>query len=303
MPKLYIVGDGAIGLLLAKHLSQQFAVTLVTRKAHSERYYYHDAGHTQPLEVATCQQESIADNSIDLLLMPVKSYQAQEAFMQFLPKLSANANLIISHNGMLDWQSALAQLQGQQSAYFFSTAMAGYKTAHTVHHTGQGASWFGPLNDAATDNYQAVFSRLFSNLEHAEPCADIMTKLWQKLAVNIAINPLTALAQVNNGQLLQPQYSRQILALLNEVQVVAASSGVNLPLADILHLAYTVMAQTAANFSSMAQDVAKQRQTEIDAMCGFIVAKARQQGNSAPQNEALLQRVMKVSGELKGDTP
>ena len=80
---------------------------------------------------------------------------------------------------------------------------------------------------------------------------------------------------------------------------MAASSGVNLPLADILQLAYTVMAQTAANFSSMAQDVAKQRQTEIDAMCGFIVAKAQQQGNSAPQNEALLQRVMKMSGELR----
>ncbi|WP_256096792.1 ketopantoate reductase family protein [Pseudoalteromonas luteoviolacea] len=114
---------------------------------------------------------------------------------------------------------------------------------------------------------------------------------WQKLCVNIAINPLSALLQCQNGRLRAPCYSKQVLALLNEACHVAKYEGVELKLLAELERAYKVMTLTAANNSSMAQDIKLERRTEIDAICGFIVARAKKHGINVPENELLWQQI------------
>ncbi|MDW7550353.1 2-dehydropantoate 2-reductase [Pseudoalteromonas sp. McH1-7] len=293
MASIHIVGDGAIGLLLAQHLSQSHHVTLITRTKRAVTYHYQQQSDTQVIACQHTLSTEIPAKSIDTLIIPVKAYQVVDAITELYPKLSAHGSLILSHNGMVDCSKELAKLGSNQSAYFLSTSIAGYKIKDTVYHTGQGATWFGPLNLSAQCHYQKLFSQLFGTFKNAQTTSDIMPILWRKLAINIAINPLSALEQIKNGQLRQPKYAARILNLMNEVQFIAAKAGVNVALNELLTLAYTVMMQTAENRSSMNQDIANNRRSEIDAMCGYICKLAAKQHITVPYNQQLLDEVKK----------
>jgi 2-dehydropantoate 2-reductase len=120
---------------------------------------------------------------------------------------------------------------------------------------------------------------------------DLDAVVWGKLAVNAAINPLTALLEVPNGFLADHEASRRLMALAaGEVAAVARAQGILLrgdPVARALEVAYS----TASNRSSMLQDVERGAPTEIDAICGQVVRHGRRLGLSTDANEALFQLV------------
>ncbi len=111
---------------------------------------------------------------------------------------------------------------------------------------------------------------------------------WGKLAVNCAINPLTALLRVPNGALLERADAGVLMdRAAAECAAVARASGITLPWADPVAYAREVAARTAANRSSMLQDVLRGAPTEIDAINGAVVREAERRGVPAPVNHVL----------------
>jgi 2-dehydropantoate 2-reductase len=120
--------------------------------------------------------------------------------------------------------------------------------------------------------------------------ADVEPELWRKLAVNCAINPLSALRGVPNGALLEDAEARALMtAAAEEVQAVAAARGI--ALAGLVQAAQDVAAGTARNRSSMLQDLDRGARTEIDALCGAVVREGRRLGVPTPVNERLWREV------------
>ena len=112
--------------------------------------------------------------------------------------------------------------------------------------------------------------------------------VWGKLAVNAGINPLTALLNVPNGYLAQdPRARRIMMAAAAETAAVAAAQGIPLPYASAPQRALAVAQATAANHSSMLQDVRQGRPTEIEAICGAIARVGQQWSVPTPVNTAL----------------
>ncbi len=116
--------------------------------------------------------------------------------------------------------------------------------------------------------------------------------LWGKLAVNCGINALTALLRVPNGELL----NRADAALMmdraaTECAMVAWAQGLVLPYADPIAQVRQVAEKTAANYSSMLQDVLRGAPTEIDAINGAVVRRAREREIVAAVNEMLWRMV------------
>ena len=112
-------------------------------------------------------------------------------------------------------------------------------------------------------------------------------EVWGKAIVNAAINPLTALWRVPNGELLATDERRALLrALVDEAAAVARARGVALPLADPLAHTEKICRVSAPNHSSMLQDVERGRPTEIDSINGVIAAEGRRLGVPTPLNEA-----------------
>jgi 2-dehydropantoate 2-reductase len=114
---------------------------------------------------------------------------------------------------------------------------------------------------------------------------DSQSLIWGKLVINAAINPLTALLRVPNGSLLKSPSARQMMrALATETAQVAEAEKVSLPFSDPIAAAQDVASRTAANHSSMLQDVLRGAPTEIDAICGAVVNIAQKHNIHTPAN-------------------
>ena len=138
---------------------------------------------------------------------------------------------------------------------------------------------------------------------HVETIPDTRALVWGKLAINAAINPLTALLQVPNGELLQRPTARALMgSAAAEVEAVAAARGevprraavvrtaargVRLPYSDTPSAAEEVARRTSANYSSMLCDIQRGAPTEIDAICGAIVRAGEQAQVPTPVNRTL----------------
>lgn len=116
---------------------------------------------------------------------------------------------------------------------------------------------------------------------------DAQSLVWGKLVINAAINPLTALLQIPNGELLShPKARRMMGALARETAEVAEAEKVHLPFSDPVSAAEEVARKTAKNLSSMFQDVRRGAPTEIDAICGAIMKRGAKHGIRTPYNKA-----------------
>jgi 2-dehydropantoate 2-reductase len=124
--------------------------------------------------------------------------------------------------------------------------------------------------------------------------------VWGKLVVNAAVNPVTAIMGVTNGQALQlPEVYKLIHSAVNEACSVAKARGIQLPWSNPADVVVEVLQKTAANRSSMLQDVMRGEETEIDAINGAIIREAEKLGVSVPINEMLRDVIKSPSNMAK----
>jgi len=159
------------------------------------------------------------------------------------------------------------------------------------------------------------------------PASQKQAILWSKLLVNAAINPLTALYDVKNGELLLiPQAMEEMHHVINEVLDVAIALGIDLlpslrPVStysqssnsssvsdadawsrDLDQLRNAAMAhvqrvlhQTSGNVSSMLADVRRHgRAVELDCIMGAVVTAAAKCGVRVPTCQRLMHRVQQL---------
>ena len=293
MTNILVVGDGAIGLLLSHFLSNQHNVYVLTRKAtNNTRFYSRKNSASQKINARFISLNQLAAQpKFDVILMTVKAFQVQSAFEQVKPYLTEYTNIVLSHNGMGNVEELKSELIPSQALYFLTTSMAGFKSnQYIVQHTGEGQSVIGGCNSLALKNISTMANTLKS-IPKLHATSNIQQLRFEKLFVNIAINPLSALHNVKNGQLRDPQYNSMIINLLTEACYIAKAQGLNIPLINALTTAYNVMELTAQNYSSMQQDVINERPTEITAMCGYINEQGKVYNIKTPYNNQLLAKI------------
>ena len=119
----------------------------------------------------------------------------------------------------------------------------------------------------------------------AEPA--MPERLWRKLAVNVGINPTTALARTENGALAANEIAETARTAARETARVAQATGVDLEERDAVAELDDVVDGTAENRSSMLQDVETGRHTEIDQLAGAVVDRADEHGVAVPVTRTL----------------
>jgi 2-dehydropantoate 2-reductase len=127
------------------------------------------------------------------------------------------------------------------------------------------------------------------------PCEttdEIEKDLWAKVLYNCLLNPLGAIIGVPYGALGERRELRAIMgALAGEVFAVLERAGNRThweSADDYLAVFYRdLLPATAQHESSMLQDVRAHRPTEIDALCGAVVALGQRLGVPTPVNQAL----------------
>jgi 2-dehydropantoate 2-reductase len=134
------------------------------------------------------------------------------------------------------------------------------------------------------------------------PYLDLLQLQLEKLTINSLMNPITALLDIPNGNLLDNSHiSRTTRLLLAEISLVIRSlpelssvPGVRVRFApERLESLYLGVAdKTAANSSSMREDVRKSKPTEIEYINGYIVKRGEELGIKCVLNYMLMQLVL-----------
>ena len=168
-------------------------------------------------------------------------------------------------------------------------------TPNEVRHTGIGPTLLGMVTPNSVQDSGYQLALIFNDA--LPPCHwqdDINLPLWRKLAINCAINPLTALHNCKNGELAQPEFAPELAGICKEVALVMSAEGYPVTASELRQQVDVVVNATAGNFSSMNQDVCHQRQTEIDYISGYLIARAAAHHIDVPHNQRLWQAIKEL---------
>lgn len=245
----------------------------------------------------TFPQESVHHaGPIARLLVTTKSNLTASALAPLLPGLAAGTPLLLLQNGMGADDALQAQRPDLALLVGITTDGVWRRDENTLVQAGQGETWLG----AVDPRDESIATKAALELAATGACiradAGIRRRRWEKLAMNCAINPLTALYRCRNGELLEkPEALAQMQKIAQEVAAVMQAEGMPVQAGDLYRRICQAAEKTAANMSSMHADVAAGRATEIAFINGYLVARAERQGLDVPLNRRLLADILALS--------
>jgi 2-dehydropantoate 2-reductase len=289
--EILVFGAGSLGSLLGGLLARAHDVALVGREPHVSAVQA-DGLRITGVEAVDTRPAATTDAtgaSADLALVTVKAYDTEAAARVLA---TGDYGAVCSLQNGMGNEGVLADAVDAPVLAGTVTYGAGLVDPGHVEWRGRGTITLGawrPADDAATAERVAAAFRA-ADLD-AEAVDDVRRRLWEKLAVNAAINPVTALARVENGALIEAPLAGLARTAAVETAGVARAEGVGLPDETAADAAATVARETAQNRSSMLQDVTRRRRTEIDAINGYVVDRAAATDRAVPVNRTLAELI------------
>lgn len=294
-----VVGAGAMGSLFggylaaaghevwlvdkwAEHVSAITEHGLLIMEPSGEERIVRVRATTEVGEVGQC----------DLVLVFVKSYHTAAVASELTPIVGSGTVVLTLQNGLGNVEALAEGVPRNQILAGTTGQGANVLGPGRVHHAGVGETVIGELDGRVTERLRLV-SQVFNEAGlPASTSTNIEGIMWGKLLVNIAINPLTAILRVRNGQLLDVPAAMEVMKeAVSEGLEVARRAGVHIPYSDPWLRVLEVARLTAANRSSMMQDVEAGRRTEIDFINGAVVREGVRLGVITPVNLTLTRLV------------
>jgi 2-dehydropantoate 2-reductase len=229
---------------------------------------------------------------VQRLLLTVKSHQCADALAAISHCMHADSVVVTLQNGLGSIEEMHRYLGASSLAAGTTTEGAWLRSPFSVVHAGIGETWLGPYPGVPAPSAP---ERLLGALRRSGATLGwdpvVLNRLWQKLALNCVVNPLTALLNCRNGELLEHAPSQRLLkALTAEVEAIVSAAG-HTPSQPLAGLLEGVLRATAANRSSMLQDLSAGRPSEVEYINGYLAATAVRLGRPAPLNNALLELI------------
>lgn len=284
--EIVVFGAGSLGSLVGGVLARAHEVTLVGRSDHVDALRSDGLRVTGQLEAHVTPSATTdgRDLAAELAVVTVKAADTPTA---------ADALATGTFDAVLSLQNGMGNEEILADA-LESPVLAGTATYGAIRRepgvvdcTGQGDVVLGPRDGGPSPLATRVGAAFREAGLQTTVADDMPRRLWEKLAVNAAINPVTAIADVDNGAILDPPAETIAHAAARETARVARAAGVSLSGETAIDAVSQVARDTAANASSMRQDVRAGRRTEIDAINGHVVDRAEELGLEVPTNRVL----------------
>jgi 2-dehydropantoate 2-reductase len=299
MNHILIVGTGALATLFAARLSQaghsismlgSWKAGLDALQQTGARLVDSD-GNEHQFKVHTVS-DAREFRGIKYALVLVKAWQTEQVAEQLAECLAPDGLAITLQNGLGNREALARSLGSNRVALGITTTGATLLGPGQVREGGEGS--ISLEQDSVLDPIAEALTSANFNVNVVE---DTQSLIWGKLVINTAINPLTAILRVPNGKLLELPSARDMMRELStETAHVAKAENIHLPFEDPVAAAEEVARKTAANRSSMLQDVLRGAPTEIDAICGAVVTLAKKHQIGVPVNWVCWKLVKSIMG-------
>ena len=349
---MHILGCGSIGLLYASAIHNSYytqrrnnndqpPVTLLMRSHHKPRLIQQDTKHwfapisiqrgtatircDIPVNIIGDKSDTCSDNDngpINCILLCTKATDAVAAIESIWHRLNQSSKIIILSNGALAIRDGIYKHFGNQHGVelFLGTTTHGahtttpnqLATSYDITHAGDGSTYCTDIDFIRVCQSVGYDSAVQSELQ-------MNITLWKKLAVNCVINPLTAIHNVKNGELLKTYHQGQDIkvitkSIMEEISQVAIlemteliekemskeedgdspteSMLLSLSVSSLEKFVFKVMKDTSKNISSMLQDVRANRVTEVQFLNGYVMSLGKgKNGIDCPYNTEMVRLV------------
>ena len=293
-PRIAVYGGGALGAYFGGLLARAGAdVYLIARGRHL------DALRAGPLRVQSINGDfetpiAASDDPAeigpcDAVLLCVKTYHI-DGIAPTLPALMREDTALVPVQNGIAHIDTLAAAVGQEhvlggAAYVFATVT---EPGLVVHSAGPGQIVFGELDGQITERAQKLETALSAAGIGVELVDNIQQRMWTKFALICAQAGMTAAARVPVGTLRasEPAWA-MFKRLLDEVVELARAEGVELEAGAVDGIIDFVTNLAPASTSSLHTDLVAGRQTELEALHGVVVERARRHQLALPANEAV----------------
>ncbi|KZO95923.1 hypothetical protein CALVIDRAFT_142077 [Calocera viscosa TUFC12733] len=277
--------------------------------------------------------------TIDSLIITCKAPSTLPALQRLVPRLHSNSTIVLLQNGMGVYDSIVDRLfpdPNKRPHFVLASTTHGVwaKGPLSVVHAGVGNFSFGIVPDPrGRRDHEASLQHGFERLQLSDISSDprndlefrtlhgtiqalltltdlnpiwdpiqwLNVKLLKKLCVNCCVNPITAIMNITNGELLGSADAYYMLrSVCREANAVfraqARAEDALVPATVALaHLhphkleeeVTRVIGHTSRNFSSMLQDMRNGKPTEIEYMNGYLMRMGQKYGVPTPVNNLL----------------
>ena len=291
-----VMGAGAVGCFFGGRLARAGrTVTLIARPEHVQAINDHglqmDCLDFQEAVAVNATEDVSALADADLVLVSVKSPDTGPTMEVIKRFLKPDARILSLQNGVDNCDRIRQGVP--QPAYaavvYVAAAMTG---PGRLKHFGRGELLIGDPGGQISESAQRDLDGIAEIFASADiPCTispDIKRDLWSKFLVNCIYNGISAIGQIQYGELVKvAQIQELIEALTREFLQVAQAEGVAISWEEAMAANQAIATTMAGQRSSTAQDLARGRPTEIDFLNGLIVRQGRAHGIATPAHQAI----------------
>jgi 2-dehydropantoate 2-reductase len=305
-PSVAVLGAGAVGCYFGAMLARSgVRVTLIGRATHVDAIARDGllldglrVHQRIPVAATTSIAEGLRDAGV--ILFCVKTVATESTAREMQPFLAPGAAILSFQNGVdnPDRIHAAIHAHAVPVAVYVAAAMS---APGCVTHTGRGDLIIGHRTGWPPAPALEPLAAMFEQAE--VPCrisSDIAGDLWTKMAMNCAYNALSALTRAQYGRLGQSAPVRDFaMRAIAETLAVARAEGVVLAESAVVEAAMVLAEKMTAATSSMEQDIAHNRPTEIDSLNGYVSRRGKALGIATPVSD-LLVAMVKLLEESNG---
>jgi 2-dehydropantoate 2-reductase len=293
-----VLGAGAVGCYFGGMLARAGApVTLIGRPPHvgaiTRHGLFFDGLHFQQQIPVSASTQVSAVRDAEIVLFCVKTLDTEEAAKSLLPHLAPSAAVISLQNGVdnVERIRSAAKIDAFAAVVYVAAAMT---APGRVKHSGRGDLILGDLPGRAEEDghRRRQLESMASLFERAGvPCRiseNVEGELWTKMIINCAYNPVSALGRSRYYRTTGNPWTRAVMVkVIEEALAVARAAGVRLPEVNMVETVLEISETMANATSSMAQDLARGKRTEIDSLNGYLVRRGAELGIATPVNQTL----------------
>ncbi len=294
--KIAIIGAGAMGCLYGAKLSasgENSVYLLDVWQEHVDEINMRGLQMEEADSMITYEHVKASSDAetvgvVDLAIIFVKSTLTKIATESNKVVFGPNTVALTLQNGLGNID-LISQVIGSENIIAGTTAHGATMLGPgKMRHAGSGKTIIGEISGETSDRIKYISDTLNMAGMETEISDNVLGLVWDKLMVNVGINALTGITKLHNGELLNFTMVEELLekAVL-EAKAVAEAKGIKLGYADPVQHTKDVCVATAANKSSMLQDVLNQKKTEIDMINGAIVREGKTLGIATPVNLVL----------------
>lgn len=294
-----IIGLGALGILFAKHFSDNLPKNDVHVIAnHSRMQKYEKSGiycNGERYDFNYVLPESV-QKPVDLLIFCVKFNQLQQAIQDARCQVGEHTIILSALNGISSEEIIGTTFGMEKILYCVAQGMDAVKVENKLTYKDMGMICFGEKENTVWSDKVTTVAEFLDRLNFPyEVPKDMEHRLWGKFMLNTGVNQTVAVFSTNYGGIQVEGEPRNVMiAAMREVIALSHKVGINLGESDLTYWLNVLARLNPLGMPSMRQDMAANRKSEVGLFSGTAIALGRQNHVPTPINEWLYQKVQEM---------